>query len=100
MKKISLMQLQFTEEKQIAKFYCDTCGAYLGESITDENGCIEDVGVVSISLKAQGWFRKLVYYRKELNLCKKCKDDFFCELEESLKKFGYVKDTSNLKIPR
>lgn len=37
MKKISLMQLQFTEEKQIAKFYCDTCGAYLGESITDEN---------------------------------------------------------------
>lgn len=62
-------------------FYCDGCGAFLGESKEEADGYYEEKGLFNIRV-----FR---YYEISKHFCDKCKKDFELKLNNLLLDLGF-----------
>lgn len=84
MEKIETKKVEKEERKH--KFYCDVCNKFLGESIEYEDGYYEEYGDIEHKI-----FIHRTNYIIKMNLCEECYQKKMNEIEEAIKKVGYVK---------
>lgn len=75
------------------KFYCDKCKRLIGESIEDEDGCYDELGVIDKRIEFISGNR-LKDYHFYLNICEDCREivnkEIDKKIENTLKKLGFV----------
>ena len=76
------------KEKRTHKFYCDSCGKYLGSSEEYDDGYYNEICEFSIDIHD----RELGTYAIHKNFCNECKEKFLIKFRQILIENGFEGD--------